>query len=133
MFLNVIFRDSFTHFPSFFKSDFRKNISKIRYFQGESDIEQLAIVLQHLGTPTEESWPGHKDLPDYHKITFPESSPTPWSELLPGVEPDAVHLVKSFIMYDDNKRISAKEVGILIFKMKKKLLNVVVCLYIRGC
>ncbi|KAL0819676.1 hypothetical protein ABMA28_007742 [Loxostege sticticalis] len=84
-------------------------ITKQPLFSGESDIEQLAIVLQHLGTPTEESWPGHQDLPDYHKITFPESSPTPWSELLPGVEPDAVHLVKSFIMYDDNKRISAKE------------------------
>lgn len=81
--------------------------------QGESDIEQLAIVLQHLGTPTEESWPGHSDLPDFHKITFPESSPTPWPELLPGVEPDAAHLVKSFIMYDANKRISAKEVSLV--------------------
>ncbi|XP_075982599.1 cyclin-dependent kinase 20 [Anticarsia gemmatalis] len=84
-------------------------ITKQPLFAGESDIEQLAIVLQHLGTPSEESWPGHTDLPDFHKITFPESTPTPWPELLPGVEPDAVHLVKSFILYDSKKRISAKE------------------------
>ncbi|XP_049877737.1 cyclin-dependent kinase 20-like isoform X1 [Pectinophora gossypiella] len=84
-------------------------ITKQPLFSGESDIEQLAIVLRHLGTPTEETWPGHSELPDYHKISFPESAPTPWPELLPGVEPDAIHLVKSFIMYDEKKRISAKE------------------------
>ncbi|KAF9406537.1 hypothetical protein HW555_013125 [Spodoptera exigua] len=76
-------------------------ITKQPLFAGESDIEQLAIVLQHLGTPTEETWPGHSELPDFHKITFPESAPTPWPELLPGVEPDAVDLVKSFIMHLD--------------------------------
>lgn len=80
------------------------------YIQGESDIEQLAIVLQNLGTPTKESWPGHADLPDFHKITFPDSTPTPWPDLLPGVEPDALSLIKSFIMYDADRRISAKEV-----------------------
>ncbi|XP_073966486.1 cyclin-dependent kinase 20-like, partial [Choristoneura fumiferana] len=84
-------------------------ITKKPIFAGESDIEQLAIVLQHLGTPTEESWPGHADLPDFHKITFPPSDPTPWPELLPGLEPDAVELVKSFLCYDADKRISAKE------------------------
>lgn len=81
--------------------------------QGESDIEQLAIVLQNLGTPTEDTWPEHTELPDFHKITFPKSAPTPWPELLPGVEPDAVDLIESFIMYNASKRISAKEVTVL--------------------
>ncbi|XP_011550490.3 cyclin-dependent kinase 20 [Plutella xylostella] len=84
-------------------------ITKTPLFAGESDIEQLAIVLRHLGTPTEESWPGHSSLPDYNKITFPESAPTPWSELLPGVEEEAEHLIRSFLLYDAKKRISAKE------------------------
>ncbi|KAJ0173641.1 hypothetical protein K1T71_010790 [Dendrolimus kikuchii] len=84
-------------------------ITKQPLFAGESDIEQLAIVLQHLGTPTELIWPGHTELPDFHKITFPESEPTPWNELLSDVDPDAIHLVKSFIMYDANNRIPAKE------------------------
>lgn len=70
-------------------------------------------MLRHLGTPTEEIWPGHSELPDFNKISFPESAPTPWSDMLPGVEQEAVNLIKSFIMYDAAKRISAKEVRIL--------------------
>ncbi|XP_022115613.2 cyclin-dependent kinase 20 [Pieris rapae] len=84
-------------------------ITKKPLFAGESDIEQLAIVVQHLGTPTEESWPDHSNLPDYHKITFPESPPMSWTQILPGVEPDAVNFIKSFLLYDEKKRISAKE------------------------
>ncbi|XP_023940409.1 cyclin-dependent kinase 20 [Bicyclus anynana] len=84
-------------------------ITKQPLFAGESDIEQLAIVLQRLGTPTEETWPRHSELPDYHKITFPESSPMPWPDLLPGVDADAIDLIKSIIIYDEQKRISAKE------------------------
>ncbi|GBP03905.1 Cyclin-dependent kinase 20 [Eumeta japonica] len=84
-------------------------LTKQPLFPGESDIEQLAIVLRHLGTPTEETWPNHCELPDYHKITFPPSEATPWSELLPGVDTDAVNLIKSLIMYNTDKRISAKE------------------------
>ncbi|KPI92317.1 Cyclin-dependent kinase 20 [Papilio xuthus] len=84
-------------------------ITKKPLFAGESDIEQLAIVLQHLGTPTEETWPGHSKLPDYHKITFPDSTPTPWSDLLPGVESEAIDLIKSFVLYNADRRISAKE------------------------
>ncbi|XP_068619410.1 cyclin-dependent kinase 20-like [Battus philenor] len=84
-------------------------ITKQPLFAGESDIEQLAIVLQHLGTPTEETWPGHTKLPDYNKITFPESTPTPWQDLLPDVGPEAIDLVRSFVLYDANKRISAKD------------------------
>ncbi|CAH2233721.1 cyclin-dependent kinase 20 [Pararge aegeria] len=84
-------------------------ITKQPLFAGESDIEQLAIVLQRLGTPTEESWPRHSELPDYHKITFPESLPMPWTDLLPGVDPDAIDLIKSIVLYDEQKRISAKE------------------------
>ncbi|KAI5643099.1 protein kinase domain-containing protein [Phthorimaea operculella] len=84
-------------------------VNKQPLFAGESDIEQLAIVLRHLGTPTEDSWPGHHELPDFHKISFPESAATPWPDLLPGVDPDGVQLVQSFILYDEKRRISAKE------------------------
>ncbi|CAH4036400.1 cyclin-dependent kinase 20-like [Pieris brassicae] len=84
-------------------------ITKKPLFAGESDIEQLAIVVQHLGTPTEDLWPDHSNLPDYHKITFPECPPMSWTEILPGVEPDAVNFIKSFLLYDEKKRISAKE------------------------
>ncbi|CBY12605.1 unnamed protein product [Oikopleura dioica] len=31
-------------------------------FPGQSDIEQLYLVVQTLGTPTDETWPGRKSL-----------------------------------------------------------------------
>ena len=36
-------------------------------FPGENDIDQLGLVIRHLGTPTEEAWPGVSRLPDYSK------------------------------------------------------------------
>ncbi|CAN0264604.1 unnamed protein product, partial [Hapterophycus canaliculatus] len=38
-------------------------------FPGRSDIDQLHKILQVTGSPTEESWPSVKDLPDYDKVT----------------------------------------------------------------
>ena len=76
-------------------------------FPGSSDIEQLSYVLKVLGTPKD--WPGVADLPDYNKINFPEYSPTPWEEILPDASPDAIDLLKQFLVYDSKKRIQARD------------------------
>nr|XP_045605911.1 cyclin-dependent kinase 20-like isoform X1 [Procambarus clarkii] len=78
-------------------------------FPGESDIDQLCVVLQILGTPSEATWPGLSDLPDYKKITFPESKPIPLEQVLPDAPPDAMDLVKKFLVYSSSKRISARK------------------------
>ncbi|CAJ1421923.1 unnamed protein product [Effrenium voratum] len=39
-------------------------------FPGGSDLEQLCLIFQALGTPDEEDWPGVRKLPDYHKVSF---------------------------------------------------------------
>lgn len=52
-------------------------MSMCSLFKGESDIDQLRVVLQTLGTPNESIWPGLSQLPDYKKITFPEYTPVP--------------------------------------------------------
>ncbi|XP_045605913.2 cyclin-dependent kinase 20 isoform X2 [Procambarus clarkii] len=78
-------------------------------FPGESDIDQLCVVLQILGTPSEATWPGLSDLPDYKKITFPESKPIPLEQVLPDAPPDAMDLVKKFLIYSSSKRISARK------------------------
>lgn len=36
--------------------------------QGNTDIEQLAMVIRVLGTPTIKDWPEVETLPDYKKI-----------------------------------------------------------------
>lgn len=85
--------------------------------QGETDIEQLAMVISSLGTPTESSWPGLTSLPDYNKITFPESRAIPWETLIPDCPPDALSLMQCFLLYDAEKRTSAEEVN---FQMRWK-------------
>ena len=44
-------------------------------FPGENDIDQLGIVIRILGSPSERVWPGVHELPDFSKITFPDTKP----------------------------------------------------------
>ena len=51
------------------------------------------------------------ELPDYNKITFPENPPIPFEEVVPDASPEALDLLKKFLVYQSKKRISAKEVS----------------------
>ena len=51
------------------------------------------------------------DLPDYNKITFPEKEPVPFEEVVPDASPEALDLLKRFLVYQSKQRISAKDVG----------------------
>lgn len=39
-------------------------------FPGNTDIEQLALVVRTLGTPSTRNWPDVINLPDYNKIRY---------------------------------------------------------------
>ncbi|XP_011504170.1 PREDICTED: cyclin-dependent kinase 20 [Ceratosolen solmsi marchali] len=78
-------------------------------FPGDSDIEQLAIVLGHLGSPTAESWPELTSLPDYNKITFPYNKGILWERIIPDAQQEAIDLIKSILIYDSSKRLTAEE------------------------
>eukprot|EP00118_Oscarella_pearsei_P010609 m.66109 g.66109 ORF g.66109 m.66109 type:complete len:339 (+) comp35364_c0_seq12:33-1049(+) len=78
-------------------------------FPGEHDIEQLCCVLRVLGTPTEETWPGVTELPDFNKITFPLMPAIPLEKMVPDASPDAVDLFKRFMVYPSLQRISAAD------------------------
>ncbi len=43
-----------------------------------------------------------KDLPDYSKITFPETKPIQLEDLIPEASDEAVDLFKRFILYDSD-------------------------------
>ena len=50
------------------------------------------------------------DLPDYSKITFPETDPVPLGEILSeDGGPSASHLFTQFIRYDSAKRMTARD------------------------
>lgn len=78
-------------------------------FRGDSDILQLVAVIEKLGTPTIEQWPGLGSLPDYGKINFKIINPKPWNEILENIESSAVDLISKLLRYDPLKRISAAE------------------------
>ncbi|KAL6260382.1 hypothetical protein P5V15_007911 [Pogonomyrmex californicus] len=78
-------------------------------FPGETDIEQLAIVLKYLGSPTSESWPELTSLPDYNKITFPYHKGTTWERIIEDAQPEAVDLIRQILIYNSSKRLTAEQ------------------------
>ncbi|CAH0550649.1 unnamed protein product [Brassicogethes aeneus] len=84
-------------------------INKQPIFPGETDIEQLAIVLGTLGTPNEEIWPGLNNLPDYNKISFSTSEGKSWTSVIPDADEVTLDLIINLLVYDGNKRLTASE------------------------
>nr|XP_018899174.1 PREDICTED: cyclin-dependent kinase 20-like [Bemisia tabaci]XP_018899175.1 PREDICTED: cyclin-dependent kinase 20-like [Bemisia tabaci] len=83
--------------------------NKAPLFAGETDIEQLSIVVQSLGRPSEKNWPNMKKLPDFGKIHFPKWKPISWNVLLPDANPELRSLVQSLLLYNAADRLSASE------------------------
>ncbi|KAG2195192.1 hypothetical protein INT47_006723 [Mucor saturninus] len=83
-------------------------------FPGDSQIDQLFRIFQHLGTPTKEMWPGVEHLPDYNmqfppwkgrnlKKVFEKKYPKTYLEL-----PDTAYdLLSELLTYDPVTRITA--------------------------
>ena len=77
---------------------------------GESDIDQLFCVLQFLGSPTDASWPGYRELPDTSKITMPEDvPPVPLAELMPLATEAHVRLCATMLVYDSCRRPTCRD------------------------
>lgn len=58
---------------------FAEMIRRKPIFQGDSEIDQLFRIFRNMGTPTEETWPGVSQLPDY-KHHFPRWQGTSLAE-----------------------------------------------------
>ncbi|XP_063707441.1 cyclin-dependent kinase 20 [Culicoides brevitarsis] len=79
-------------------------------FAGSTDIEQLALVIRSLGTPSLRNWPEIQKLPDYHKISFPYSKGEPWENMFPTpTMREEIELVDALIQYNPKKRLTANE------------------------
>ena len=77
-------------------------------FNGDSEIDQIYRIFRILGTPSNSIWPGVETYRDY-KQGFPKwhGSGIPIDENSP-LEIEGINLLKSFLIYDPVKRISAK-------------------------
>ena len=85
---------------------FAELLLRTPYLPGNSDIEQLSRVFTARGTPTEETWPGVSDLPDY--IEFRPQNVQPLRELFTAASDDALALLDACLTLNPGKRISAQ-------------------------
>ena len=78
-------------------------------FPGENDIDQLGIVIKILGSPNERNWPGVHELPDFRKITFPDTEPVDFKLIVPDATEEAVDLFQSLVKYNSQQRVNAND------------------------
>jgi len=89
---------------------FAEMATKKPLFQGDSEIDQLFRIFRVLKTPTETLWPGVSQLPDF-KANFPKWTTYCLEKHLKNLSDDGIDLLKKMLVYDPNKRISAKAIA----------------------
>ncbi|MCJ1314069.1 TFIIH complex serine/threonine-protein kinase subunit kin28 [Agyrium rufum] len=82
------------------------------YIAGATDMHQLDLICQAVGTPTEENWPGVTKLPDYikpetHQIVRPREH---YTQTFGTVGPAGVDLLMAMLTLDPRKRVTARQV-----------------------
>eukprot|EP00698_Gefionella_okellyi_P015699 TRINITY_DN4448_c0_g1_i1.p2 TRINITY_DN4448_c0_g1~~TRINITY_DN4448_c0_g1_i1.p2 ORF type:complete len:148 (+),score=30.36 TRINITY_DN4448_c0_g1_i1:656-1099(+) len=77
------------------------------FVAGDSDMNQLSKIFHALGTPTEASWPGLTQLPDY--VPYDIFPPTPLQQIFQAASFDELDLLSKMIVFDPLARISATE------------------------
>lgn len=67
-------------------------VTRRALFPGDSEIDQLFRIFRTLGTPSEATWPGVTQLPDY-KGSFPKWTRKGLEEIVPSLEPEGKDLL----------------------------------------
>lgn len=93
------------------------------FLPSETDIQQLAVICDHFGTPTEETWPGVSTLRYY---VSPEKQPSAepgakrtaaklprglnwWRATFPLLGDDGIDLLRGMLAMDPRKRLTATQ------------------------
>lgn len=73
---------------------------------GTSDLSQLRVIFDALGTPTATSWPTVNQVRDWGKLNFGHTPALPWETILPRVaeHPPLLNLLRSMIQLDPSQR-----------------------------
>ncbi|CAB4014761.1 cyclin-dependent kinase 7 [Paramuricea clavata] len=80
---------------------------RVPFLPGESDLDQLSRIFQALGTPTEDSWPGMKTLPDY--VEFKSFPGTPLKDIFTAAGDDLLDLLARLLDCNPNGRVSSSQ------------------------
>ena len=87
---------------------FAEMAQKRPLFLGDSEIDQLFKIFRVLGTPTEETFPGVSQLPDF-KPSFPKWRPVGFRGVVHNLDEVGLDLLTKMVCYDPAQRISAKD------------------------
>ncbi|KAI1007703.1 Serine/threonine-protein kinase [Podosphaera aphanis] len=89
---------------------FAELIIRVPFLAGESEVMQIKIISQAIGTPTEENWPGVTKLPAY---TVPEILPVQpkdtYMMMFGTAGEKGVDLLMQMLILDPRKRFTAKQ------------------------
>ncbi|KAI9840663.1 MAG: TFIIH complex serine/threonine-protein kinase subunit kin28 [Sclerophora amabilis] len=93
---------------------FAELILRTPFLAGNTDVHQLELICQAIGTPTEDNWPGVSKLPDYVAPSKDGARPVQGREaftsLFGTAGPAGVELLMSMLFLDPRKRLTARQV-----------------------
>jgi cell division cycle 2-like protein len=79
-------------------------------FSGQKELDHVDHIFRVLGTPTDEVWPGWKNLPMATQIAFPKYPGIKLNDIIPKecrITEAGIDLIKQMLTLDPNKRITA--------------------------
>lgn len=77
------------------------------FARGLNEIEQLWLIFQKLGTPTEATWPGVAEMEHYRTNLFPSFFRKPSSELYPDIDSKWYSILSSLLVNNPSDRKNA--------------------------
>lgn len=75
------------------------------FLVADTDMSQITTIFKALGSPTDQTWPGLKLLPDY--VAFPPQPKVPLRSIFNAASDDALDLLEKMLTYDPLERITA--------------------------
>ncbi|KAJ8066403.1 hypothetical protein OCU04_005465 [Sclerotinia nivalis] len=91
---------------------FAEMILRIPFIAGDTEVHQVSLICQAVGTPTEDNWPGVTKLPEY-TVPDPPNPLVPREQYLGmfgAAGSEGVDLLINMLILDPRKRISARAV-----------------------
>lgn len=83
---------------------FAEMFLRVPFFAAESDTQQLELIFKALGSPDETDWAEIRDLPGF--VKYPQETGTSLELLFSAASVDALELLRAFLQFNPNKRIT---------------------------
>eukprot|EP01088_Endostelium_zonatum_P015848 TRINITY_DN4052_c0_g1_i1.p1 TRINITY_DN4052_c0_g1~~TRINITY_DN4052_c0_g1_i1.p1 ORF type:complete len:352 (+),score=71.40 TRINITY_DN4052_c0_g1_i1:217-1272(+) len=88
---------------------FAETITSRPLFRGSDDKDQVKAIFKKMGTPSEKTWPGLKELSGAKNANWKVYESIPLRDLVPGLTEDSGYdLLDKMLRYEPSERISAE-------------------------